>query len=807
MLGLLLMSLHLDDQVTIVDRLPSAPANTQYVGNRAPLAPSPFAKLPVGAVKPDGWLRTQLELQRDGFSGQLDEISQFLDDSNNAWLTGESAGRAGWEELPYWLKGQISLGYLLDDKEIIAQSKKWVEGALKSSREDGWFGPESNLVTRHGTPDLWPNMIMQNVLQTYYEATGDKRVLDVMTKYAHWLLKLPDEQMLDPDHYWHYHREGDQLASVVWLYGHTGDPELLKLADRLHANGAPWVAGVQNVHGVNFAQAFREPATYSLFSGNRGDVAATEQNLKEFTDKWGQMPGGMYGADENAREGFTDPRQAAETCAVVEMMLSHEMLLRMTGDPTWADRAEDVAFNWMPPTMTPDLKGLRYLFGANMAVSDARNHNPGIQNGGPMFLMDPNDHRCCQHNVSHGWPYFAEHLWMATAGDGLAAVIYSPSTVTAKVAGGKTVTIKEETDYPFSESITFRIMEGGGKFPLSLRMPGWARAAFIEINGETIDDIEPQAGQFIRIDRDWKKGDVVVMRMPMRVQTIGWSQRPNTTSVYYGPLAYSLKIGEKYVRHGGTDEWPAYEIHPTTDWNYGLVENPRFEIHTKEITPGEQPWTPDNVPVWLTTRARKIPNWKLDYNGLVSPLQASPAKTDEEIEEVQLIPMGAARLRITVFPTVTTGARGHEWEPPMQPADPLPTRVSHCYSGDTPNALSDQLIPTSSNDHLVPRLTWWNHKGTEEWVEYYFDQPRSFSRVEVYWFDDSASGGCNLPASWKAQVWKDGAWQDVETRQPYGTEADKFNVTEFKPETTTRIRIVVQLQEDWSGGILEWRAS
>src|SRR5690606_35151114 len=96
MLGLLLMSLQIEGQVSVVDRLPTNPPNIYYQGNRAPLAESPFSKLPVGAVKPEGWLLTQLELQRDGFSGQLDEISQFLDDSNNAWLTGDSAGRAGW---------------------------------------------------------------------------------------------------------------------------------------------------------------------------------------------------------------------------------------------------------------------------------------------------------------------------------------------------------------------------------------------------------------------------------------------------------------------------------------------------------------------------------------------------------------------------------------------------------------------------------------------------------------------------------------------------------------------------------------
>ena len=72
-----------------------------------------------------------------------------------------------------------------------------------------------------------------------------------------------------------------------------------------------------------------------------------------------------FAADENARPGFTDPRQGFETCGIVEFMHSFELLTRTGGDPVWSDRCEELAFNSLPAALTPDLKALHYLTCAN----------------------------------------------------------------------------------------------------------------------------------------------------------------------------------------------------------------------------------------------------------------------------------------------------------------------------------------------------------------------------------------------------------------------------------------------------------
>jgi hypothetical protein len=268
-----------------------------------------------------------------------------------------------------------------------------------------------------------------------------------------------------------------------------------------------------------------------------------------------------------------------------------------------------------------------------------------------------------------------------------------------------------------------------------------------------------------------------------------------------------LKIGEKYIREGGTDEWPAWEIHPTTAWNYGVVLNEgdpasSFRLVRKSWPESNQPFEADAAPLELRAKAKKIPAWQKDHLGLVGKLQPSPAESSESTENVTLIPMGCARLRISAFPTVVSGAGAHEWK---EPPKSLPATASHCWSGDSVAALSDKLVPRSSNDHSIQRMTWWPNKGTTEWVQYDFRKPRKISGASVYWFDDTGTGGCRIPRSWRLQYRKGNRWAEVDAVGSYGVEKDTFNSVRFEPVQTTALRLEVQLKAEFSAGILEWR--
>ncbi len=654
-----------ETSVRMVDILPAEGKNPHYVENRAPLLPAPLMKLPIGSIVPRGWLREQLELEANGMTGHLPEISAWCKFEGNAWASPTGVGHSGWEELPYWLKGYGDLGYVLGNEEIIQHTRKWVEAVMTSQTGDGYFGPRANRTSLKGTPDLWPHMVMCNVLQSYYEFARDPRALACLLQYYRWLSSLPGAVF--GAGYWPRLRAGDAIETAYWLYNRTGEGWLLELAGRIHENMGRWDTGAINHHNVNIAQGFREPGVYYQQAGRPRLLAQAERNYREIMDVWGQVPGGGFGGDENCRPGFIDPRQGFETCGIVEFMHSFEMLTKISGNPLWADRCEEIAFNSFPAALTPDGKALHYLTSPNQAQLDRQNKAPGIDNQGNMFAYSPDKvFRCCQHNVAHGWPYYAEELWLATADRGLCASLYAAGEVTAKVGAGDTVKITEQTDYPFSDTIEFKIhLARPAHFPLYLRLPRWCADATIKLNGKRLR-LNPRPLAYAVLERTWRDGDRVTLRLPMRLSVRTWEKNQNSVSVDYGPLTFALQIGERWVRYGGTEAWPEHEVYPTSPWNYGLVlhaKNPAksFKLLRRSGKLPSQPFTPETVPIFVKAKARSISAWRLDAQGLVMPLQPSPVKSDAPLEAVTLIPMGAARLRISAFPVIGAGPAAHEW--------------------------------------------------------------------------------------------------------------------------------------------------
>jgi hypothetical protein len=645
--------------------------NSYYQTNQLPLKAQHLVKLPVGAVKPGGWLLKNLELQRDGLTGQLGEISAWLTKKNNAWLNKEGVGDWGWEEMPYWLKGYANIGYVLNDKKMIDEAMVWINGTLNSQRDNGDFGPFVIRKTT-GKRDLWAQMLMLFVLQSYYEYSHDQRVITHMTNYFKWQLTIPEKDFLTD--YWENSRGGDNLYSVYWLYNITKEPWLLELSSKIHRNTANWRLKnwLPNWHNVNIAQCFREPATFYMQSGNSSDLQASYDNQNFIREMYGQVPGGMFGSDENSRKGYFDPRQAVENCGMVEQMASDEIMMRITGDTFWAENAEDVAFNTFPASFMPDYKSLRYLTAPNMIVSDSKNHNPGIDNPGPYLMMNPFSSRCCQHNHTSGWVYYIENLWMATPDNGLAAVLYSESEVKAKVGKGGEVVIKQQTHYPFEEQVKFQIqIDKSDEFPLYFRIPAWCEQPVIKINGQKVN-ANFTAGHYARLMTAWKDKDQITLEFPMKLKMRTWEKNKNSVSVNYGPLTFSLKINEKYIRHDSketaqydskwqenTDQskWPSFEIQPDSPWNYGLSAD--FSDLQKSFAIIRKPWPADNfpftlsaVPIEIKTKGKKVPGWTIDQYGLCGELPQSPVENKEPIEDITLVPMGAARLRISSFPVV-----------------------------------------------------------------------------------------------------------------------------------------------------------
>lgn len=637
------------------------PPATHPFKNREPLAASAFSPLPLGSIKPTGWLLSQLRIQANGLSGHLGETWPDVG-PNSGWLggTGES-----WERGPYYMDGLVPLAYQLEDAQLKAIAQKFIDWTLDSQQPSGMFGPKSN-------DDWWPRMVMLKVLTQYQEATGDPRVIPFMSRYfAHQLKALPSRPLRD----WGRYRWQDEALSVLWLYNRTGDHGLLDLAKLLHQQGYDWQAqfadfkytrrvtpqsigltpkskltdaGMQT-HGVNNAMAIKMSPVWSLLSGSETDRRAVLRMIAEL-DRYHGLPNGMFSADEHF--AGRNPSQGTELCTVVETMFSLEQSLAILGEPALADRLERIAFNALPGTFTDDMWAHQYDQEPNQIIVSL--HNKPWTTNGPesnLYGLDPN-FGCCTANYHQGWPKFVSSLFMLSADDGLVAAAYAPCDLRTKIRNTD-LHVLEETEYPFRGTIRVTVNPASPvSFPLLLRIPGWSSGASILVNSRL--QPAPKPGSFARIERTWKPGDTVRINFPLAPRASHWFN--DSLALERGALVFSYGIGEDWLKlrdRGMTADW---QVYPTTPWNYALDVRPESiaqDVPVTESAVGEGPFTKKGAPVTLHVKARRLPTW-LGVDGAADPVPQSPVASEEAEETVALVPYAAAKLRISAFPRLKT---------------------------------------------------------------------------------------------------------------------------------------------------------
>jgi hypothetical protein len=649
-----------------------------------PLAPLAYQELAPGASRPDGWLRTQLEIMRDHSTGHLDETYPKLRD-RNGWLGGTGDG---WEETPYWLDGAVPLAHLLQDKPLLAKVQRYVDWSIEHQRPSGYFGPltkaeqqAGHLLDIRGTQgeDWWPRMVMLKVMQQHYQATHDARVLPFLTKYFHYQLANLRAAPLGQWTEWSPVRGGDNLLVMYWLYRQTGEPFLRELGELLYQQTTPWTTLLGNRdwvleaaanqtdahwmdrHGVNVGMGLKLPVVYAQAHPDQPQLPqALRTGWHDLLTLHG-LPTGMFSADEDLHGNL--PTQGTELCAVVETMFSLEQAAALTGELTYLDALERIAYNALPTQTTDDYENRQYFQVANQ-VQVAR----GVLNFSLPFDHGMNNvfgpyagYTCCTANMHQGWTKFATHLWYATPAQGVAALEYAPNTLTTTVNGNVPVTIREETTYPFGEEVSFVVsLKKPTAFPLALRVPAWCTEATVLLNGQPLRT--DKGGQLLTVARTWRAHDRLTLRLPMPVRTSSWAR--NSRTLERGPLAYALRIKEQWQQAAQAEEGRYFTIMPGSPWNYGLpravVEDPArtTTVTAKPLATNANGfyWNAANAPIEITVGGRRIPAWQLAEG--VAPQPVTPrdgvykGAVDAATETLTFIPYGCTKLRVVALPVI-----------------------------------------------------------------------------------------------------------------------------------------------------------
>ncbi|MBW8687994.1 beta-L-arabinofuranosidase domain-containing protein [Chitinophaga rhizophila] len=624
-----------------------------YYHNRAPLSPQSYTQLPLGSIKAKGWLLKQLELQRDGATGHAEELYPEPDNLGPAsdWLGGSGSG---WERVPYYVKGLVTLAYTLDDTTLKRRSEKWIRWTLNNQHADGLFGPAK-------MKDWWPRMPMMYALQSYYEATGDPQVIPFLTRYFKYQLDSLDSR---PLYEWSKSRTGDNIDIIFWLYNRTGDQFLLELARKLDQQAYPWAAIYSNnafyhfgddfhtKHSVSVGQALKFPVLYGQLNHDQVYQQATSKGIAHLLRDHGLA--GIIASGTEFLSGSSS-FQGVETCTVVEWMQSLETASRIIHDATLGDQLEKIAFNALPAQFSRDIKSHLYYTQPNQLFCKHGNSGFDEDYDGGILLSPYSGMGCCRYNMHMGWPYFVKNSWAATPDKGLAVIAYAPVTVNALVAGGIPVTLDVVTDYPFGEKISINVApKQAAAFPLTLRIPSWCKAPEIAVNGTKQQGV--QQGSIYRVTRTWKEGDQVVLRFPMEV---GITEHVNrSVTVARGPLVYGLKMDAAYTirKEHPVKGFYDYEVKPVSPWNYALEINPQDPGRSVKVVQRpmpENPFEQSVTPVTLSLKGRRLPSWKVADDVMhAAEVPESPVASNEQLEDIILTPYGSENIRISNFPVV-----------------------------------------------------------------------------------------------------------------------------------------------------------
>ena len=599
-------------------------------------------------IRPLGWLKRQLEIQASGLAGNLDKIWPDIRDSK--WIGGD---REGWERIPYWLDGFIPLAFLLDDEDMKARAERIIDAILARQEPDGWICPNGD--TPRDKYDIWATHLITKTLTVWYDCTSDERIPEVLYRIMKNFMELSENGGITIND-WGKYRWFEGVIALRYLAKWYPEKNWIREAAAfLEKTGADYDAvsdmwkrplnkSTFDTHVVNLAMMLKSEAVMNVFSDNEYKDLA--ENRYDILMKYNGMPAGTFTGDE-CLAGIS-PIQGTELCGVVELMYSFEWLFAVTGENKWAERLEKVAFNALPAATTDDMWAHQYDQMTNQIECVPFPGRPIFRTNSSeshVFGLEPN-FGCCTANFGQGWPKFALSAFMKS-GDGLINVVPLPSEASINYKGAD-VTVRLETEYPWKNRFVYRVTASEKTdMKLRIRIPSFAK--LLKVNGT---DTKKRG---TLVFDGFGKGETTI-NISYEIDPVLKKSRSGLYTAERGSLLYSLKIDGKskkveYTRDNVERKYPYcdYYIKCAGKWNYGFASK---KLSFEERSPSYYPFSSDTPPALLKAKLVEIDWGEEDgFERVPARLPASRKPVGGAIE-LQLIPYGCAKLRMTELPLV-----------------------------------------------------------------------------------------------------------------------------------------------------------
>ncbi len=627
----------------------------------------------------------------------------------------------------------------------------------------------------------------------YSQATGKQRILEVALRLADHIDGVfgPGKKYDTPGH------EEIEIG-LVKLYRATGNERYLKLAEffidqrgnsehrKLYGEYCQDHMPIAQQseacgHAVRAGYLYTGMADVSALLGRPDLRAALGRIWEDVAGQKMYLTGGIGSSHSGEAFGkdYELPNKSAynETCAAIANALWNHRMYLIDGDARYMNILERVIYNGFLSGVS--MSGDRFFY-PNPLASDA-----GYQRS-EWFGCS-----CCPVNVVRFIPSILGYIY-GVRDDSVFVNLYIGGSAAIKTKS-QTVWVTQTTHYPWNGRVELIVEpQTQAEFSLYLRIPGWAvnrpvpsdlyrymnrelSEIGLLVNGKKVD-LKMEKG-FAVIRRDWREGDRVVLELPMPIRRVIAHEKveedKDRVALERGPVVFCLEG----VDNGGAEGFDGFLLDDDAELK---TEFRKDLLGGVQVITGQAQTLHRTKDDSVETKSRAftaIPYYAWAHRG-PSAMAVWLPRT-KEAAEVEPSPTIASRSKVSV-----------SFQPNMENAQP--------------NSVKDQRLPKHSGDNSFAHFHWWSHKGTTEWIQYDLAERTKVSSCRVYWFDDTGQGECRVPKSWRILSREGNEWKPVSGASAYGVAKDAVNAVSFAAVETDGLRLEVQLQDGFSGGVYEW---